>query len=243
MPRAGHDTTHGWNWNTPNGISTHVPRAGHDGAPVSGQVMLEISTHVPRAGHDNYGLDEIIPYRTFQPTCPVRGTTVGWRGRRSRRWHFNPRAPCGARHFPPLAMEDLWTFQPTCPVRGTTFPPGALPSSDVNFNPRAPCGARLPTGGSSGGETWISTHVPRAGHDLCYVPVDHFTDLISTHVPRAGHDVVLVNIITEVLKFQPTCPVRGTTRCRTRGDRTAADFNPRAPCGARPSAICGRYFS
>ena len=81
---------------------------------------------------------------------------------------------------------------------------------------------------------------------------------ISIHAPHAGRDVILNPIPQEVALFQSTRPVRGATRskivmilsgnisihaphagrdccccccsCRT----LSLNFNPRAPCGARP---------
>ena len=38
-------------------------------------------------------------------------------------------------------------------------------------------------------------------------------------------------------RFQPTCPVRGTTRPRGKNDLPHLHFNPRAPCGARLSQL------
>ena len=67
---------------------------------------------------------------------------------------------------------------------------------------------------------------------------------ISIHVPLAGHDQIVCHILISFLQFQSTCPLRGTTlvarHCR-RGK--AGNFNPRAPCGARPflgRAACRR---
>ena len=79
------------------GISIHVPLAGHDARCSSSTSSGSISIHVPLAGHD----------RSRSPIS-------------TRRWHFNPRAPCGARPRPGPGWKPL----------------------KRNFNPRAPCGAR-----------------------------------------------------------------------------------------------------
>ncbi len=57
---------------------------------------------------------------------------------------------------------------------------------------------------------------------------------ISTHVPRAGHDGNIRYTLTPAVQFQPTCPVRGTTRKSFPYRARLPHFNPRAPCGARP---------
>ena len=79
-----------------------------------------------------------------------------------------------------------------------------------HFNPRAPCGARPCHGRSR------RTNIE-----------------ISTHAPLAGRDVSLWNIAPREVKFQPTRPLRGATRCSFAFAAPRFDFNPRAPCGAR----------
>ena len=83
--------------------------------------------------------------------------------------------------------ESRILFQPTCPVRGTTDQLDVVHENDV-----------------------ISTHVPRAGHDIGIKVLNPFTG-ISTHVPRAGHDNNDNKYGAYFGIFQPTCPVRGTT--------------------------------
>ena len=83
-----------------------------------------ISIHAPLAGRDN-----------TQPK-----NVVGL-------WHFNPRAPCGAR--------------PGAAVRAV---------SRKDFNPRAPCGARRRLGGGGNGRESISIHAPLAGRDPPFLP-------------------------------------------------------------------------
>ena len=128
------------------------------------------------------------------------------------------------------------------------------------FNPRAPCGARLvesvaagvdkaisihaPRAGRDGQRVRallrvnaISIHAPRAGRDQAAAPVD-VAGLISIHAPRAGRDSKgVAHGCYDKRRFQSTRPVRGAT---SRGGPPAAapsgNFNPRAPCGARPVA-------
>ena len=58
----------------------------------------------------------------------------------------------------------------------------------------------------------ISIHAPRVGRDRRVFP-RRYADRISIHAPRVGRDSKTIR------------------RCRSR-----SDFNPRAPCGARPTA-------
>ena len=60
--------------------------------------MGSISIHVPRTGHDEERDIDVITEEIFQSTCPVRGTTPAVHGRWVTHYHFNPRAPYGARH-------------------------------------------------------------------------------------------------------------------------------------------------
>ena len=133
-------------------------------------------------------------------------------------------------------------FQSTRPVRGATIVLG-LPDDGVvisihapragrdprpdwriiptlNFNPRAPCGARR--------------FIPAEAE-----PEDVFQ---STRPVRGA--TTLSNPITINGKFQSTRPVRGATRRPRWRCRPPRNFNPRAPCGARPQeagAARGRH--
>ena len=104
----------------------------------------------------------------------------------------------------------------------------------------------------------ISIRAPRAGRDFLRLQ-DIARALISIHAPRVGRDAVEINFSTYVELFQSTRPVWGATTagaCRLPcgsisihaprvgrdllGDAVHADdddFNPRAPCGARPKIV------
>ena len=79
-----------------------------------------------------------------------------------------------------------------------------------HFNPRAPCGARLGWKYTITDKRLISTHAPLAGRDFPRILNAGYDKKISTHAPLAGRDRRL--------------PARTLRR---------ANFNPRAPCGAR----------
>ena len=158
-------------------------------------------------------------YMTFQSTRPMRGATQSRTAKSSARWvsihaprvgrdfrlilefiiqrGFNPRAPCGARHF----LLQL-RFQLFVSIHAPLQPVDTVINS---FNPRAPCGARLfvatrdpfctvfqstrPVWGATcvgenrGGRVGVSIHTPRVGRDHG----DHFstTDPIrfNPHAP------------------------------------------------------------
>ena len=52
MPLAGHDTMATYIAKNADGISIHVPLAGHDHSSNSISGAASISIHVPLAGHD-----------------------------------------------------------------------------------------------------------------------------------------------------------------------------------------------
>ena len=80
------------------GISTHVPRTGHDGRSSSSLYALDVfqSTRPLRGATIVDGLRDDDKDK-FQSTCPVRGTTPQLPASRYWDWDFNPRAPYGAR--------------------------------------------------------------------------------------------------------------------------------------------------
>ena len=86
-----------------------------------------------------------------------------------------------------------------------------------NFNPRSPCGERRVKGGRRGSGCAISIHAPRAGSDGRDCGAGQALERISIHAPRAGSDR------------------RHAQRAILRGD-----FNPRSPCGERPSYLSRR---
>ena len=79
-----------------------------------------------------------------------------------------------------------------------------------HFNPRAPCGARRNQRRRHAFTTLFQSTRPMRGATTCKV-LQAFAWDISIHAPHAGRDIRAINHV--VYKF---------------------DFNPRAPCGARP---------
>ena len=127
---------------------------------------------------------------------------------------------------------------------------------DSYFNPRAPCGARRQMEHGSKGKSSISTHAPLAGRDVfkgdnlrrdkAFQPTRPLRGAtmdadvtggvggISTHAPLAGRDRNGARAAYMSARFQPTRPLRGATNPRHQRAGGRCDFNPRAPCGARP---------
>ena len=82
----------------------------------------------------------------------------------------------------------------------------------LNFNPRTPCGVRPGGGVMQGAEA-----------------------IISIHAPLAGCDRGLAWIALRWAAFQSTHPLRGATLEAALDAAVFTDFNPRTPCGVRPT--------
>ena len=195
--------------------------------------------------------------------------------RRSR--HFNPRAPCGARlnHLPPflsgflisihapLAGRDLFlelglvsraTFQSTRPLRGATQRLSTQKRYQTIFQSTRPLRGATLKDRLIDGMTYISIHAPLAGRDhlktaLCGLMasfqstrplrgatggiMDLINDYaISIHAPLAGRDIKVIVYDSCVLNFNPRAPC-GARPPRLTQTWLLNNFNPRAPCGAR----------
>ena len=66
---------------------------------------------------------------------------------------------------------------------------------------------------------------------------------ISIHAPRVGRDLVIRAAIALFIPFQSTRPVWGATMQHGTRHFWPHDFNPRAPCGARPAAPAEDYVT
>ena len=124
---------------------------------------------------------------------------------------FNPRTPCGVRHaFLVFQKWELW-FQSTHSLRSATEQNDEESNQIASFNPRTPCGVR---------------------HKIMSIYDDH-AKFQSTHslrsatatVCQAGkHEQVSIHAL-----LAECDPVPGFDDAPFRG------FNPRTPCGVRPT--------
>ena len=136
----------------------------------------------------------------------------GGRHRKSRS-NFNPRSPCGERLFRLSRLLRRFPFQSTLPVWGATTGEIKLPSDAV-----------------------ISIHAPRVGSDLSQTVIDNALPGISIHAPRVGSDdgSILGISYRNISIHAPRVGSDGSSlSSRSRG----RNFNPRSPCGERPSLL------
>ena len=95
-----------------------------------------------------------------------------------------------------------------------------------HFNPRAPCGAR-PSVSEWESSQRISIHVPLAGHDNISVPTGGTVEDFNPRAP-CGARPHFLHSPRIFVRFQSTCPLRGTTMV---GDemRRAREFQSTCP--------------
>ena len=185
---------------------------GATGDILDGGLNAAISIHAPRVGSDPSTL------------CVLRLV-----------FHFNPRSPCGERHIititssggviisihaPRVGSDWAWErvsapppISIHAPRVGSDDGMAALIDGIEDFNPRSPCGER-----------------PYLAAKLIQ------TENISIHAPRVGSDYVGLNGVGYLIKFQSTLPVWGATLQFRFRPQVLAHFNPRSPCGERPSS-------
>ena len=172
--------------------------------------MPAVLTFAPIRGA-THGTTSTPRHPTFQPTCPVRGTTLVYRAIFRRLRHFNPRAPYGARHRECVWCDENNRFQSTCPVRGTT--------EGKSLNKEAHL---------------ISIHVPCTGHDQKVAEIGVRGLTFQSTCPVRGTTLPISSRERQGHHFNPRAPY-GARQIKLPTARTNQEhFNPRAPYGARP---------
>ena len=156
---------------------------------------------------------------SFQPTLPLRGATWESSPTSGCAGCFNPRSPCGERRLLQDSLVRLAQFQPTLPLRGATLCQ-AQHLDPFAFQPT------LPLRGAT------------VRH--CSIGLD---DSVSTHAPLAGSDHGGVGVGLGIGQFQPTLPLRGATCTPERPQPPTRCFNPRSPCGERPSLRAASFHT
>ena len=170
---------------------------------------------------------------------------------------FNPRAPYGARPQHGEKQRQHQEFQSTRPIRGATTINDIL-EGIVTFQSTRPI-----RGATALRRRWnrrydISIHAPHTGRDSGGIPIQGYLPHISIHAPHTGRDysgflslacdaifqstrpirgaTLSAHSFRAATIFQSTRPIRGATGSTGTCTWRSANFNPRAPYGARPSA-------
>ena len=148
---------------------------------------LQVSIHAPRVGRDVQYFNTAFGYACFNPRAPC-GARHWMRTATQQLYCFNPRAPCGARRSVYFSGSRLTKFQSTRPVRGATA--GACsPQPDGRFQSTRPVwGATVAHEFGEHGID-VSIHAPRVGRDYACVKCFIFGG-VSIHAPHAGRDLM-----------------------------------------------------
>ncbi len=172
-----------------------------------------ISIHAPLAGRDNTEMVRAILEGRFQSTRPLRGAT-----------EVEPRAG-GMREISihaPLAGRDDF---------------GCNAGYDTLISIHAPLAGRDILFHLSTTSSAISIHAPLAGRDAVRGGCSLNWEFISIHAPLAGRDTPAPESGRPPTGFQSTRPLRGATQSCWKTTQIIWNFNPRAPCGARPGTL------
>ena len=132
----------------------------------------------------------------------------------ARKKDFNPRAPCGARHLFTACLVVPIIFQSTRPMRGATIP---FSMGFVNFF------------------EFQSTRPMRGATK--FTQKDEPNCVISIHAPHAGRDFQIQAFSYLHYHFNPRAPC-GARHKLSPSCSISIYFNPRAPCGARHVGLC-----
>ena len=159
------------------------PHAGQDRKPAG-----RISIHVPREGHDGAAGSGTRTAKSFQSTCPARGTT----GITRESWT----TPTISIHVPREGhdgscgghLSTYYCISIHVPREG--HDPFNAPRFRQfrYFNPRAPRGARQPSIAASAFAMAFQSTCPARGTTSADLR-NAFEFFISIHVPREGHDI------------------------------------------------------
>ena len=152
-------------------------------------------------------------YLTFQSTHPLRGATTVY--------------------VPPKKLAKISIH---APLAGCDADERANKAMAINFNPRTPCGVRPQSNAETERqEQFQSTHPLRGATRWNATTTTKQCAFQSTHPMRGATDFLLDIILGVTISIH--APARGATRSATTGAHTFRHFNPRTPCGVRPSLL------
>ena len=169
----------------------------------------------------------------FQSTRPMRGATTRQTMPGRRPWHFNPRAPCGARRIFLRGGRLLQRISIHAPHAGRDVDRAGSAASRQGFQSTRPM-----RGATRCGLKGVRTcHLFQSTRPMRGATQDRILDPrgggISIHAPHAGRDRDIWAGAEVGTEFQSTRPMRGATKIISGEKTVEVHFNPRAPCGAR----------
>ena len=176
-----------------------------------------------------------LPFE-FQSTHPVWGATCS-AGQFQQSFQISihaPRVGCDVKSFHGIIRSIISIHAPRVGCDGI-FDTQTRWSPISIHAPRVGCDADIRQ--RMGGRVrFQSTHPVWGATALDPVPTV-VSKQISIHAPRVGCDLVLPFVLIFKRLFQSTHPVWGATRLGPVLRYSGRDFNPRTPCGVRPSRL------
>ncbi len=169
----------------------------------------------------------------FQSTFPVWGTTSLITSYSTPSIDFNPRSPCGER-------LGRWTRYTATKKISIHVPRVGNDAINLRQLTQVQISIHVPRVGNDPGlfayllRRQISIHVPRAGNDLLLAHIPALWIAISIHVPRVGNDAINLRQLTQV-QISIHVPRVGNDDFAFAFCFLLTNFNPRSPCGERPS--------
>ena len=177
-----------------------------------------ISIHAPRVGSD-------LKVQEFEP--PTKD--------------FNPRSPCGERPFGEIPNDIRRNISIHAPRVGSDKRRHPGPNAEADFNPRSPCGERQVDHRPHAGNRHFNPRSPCGERRELAQHLINRRD-ISIHAPRVGSDIVDANGRVKSGYISIHAPRVGSDHQPGKLPVTAADFNPRSPCGERQLAANTDYY-
>ena len=215
-------------------FNPRAPCGARPGMVIGWFKVITISIHAPLAGRDARIAARVPAAGAISIHAPLAGRDLCLAGA-DRRGQISIHAPLAGRDVIALFSDSLvWAFQSTRPLRGATRKI-KKEQERRKISIHAPLAGRdLPCPASCTTSQKISIHAPLAGRDFGLELDDlQLYKFQSTRPLRGATDLVSLTPIH--IKFQSTRPLRGATSGVFRSSPRNANFNPRAPCGARPS--------
>ena len=213
----------------------------------------------PMRGATSWTFKDVDTAEQFQSTRPMRGATSSHTRRTYKQLEFQSTRPMRGATNPCISSARRLHISIHAPHAGRDDELLAVAEIVGLISIHAPHAGRDADSQAVDFINIISIHAPHAGRDGIGNCCARQIDFISIHAPHAGRDDDAFSNVPATNVFQSTRPMRGATRRSDRLQREPAisihaphagrdhefdssqrteqaDFNPRAPCGARPAA-------
>ena len=103
------------------------------------------------------------------------------------------------------------------------------------FNPRSPCGERLPWSGSGAADKPFQSTLPVRGATVTGYNIEGITEFQSTLPVRGATEIG--KWVQKAFEISIHAPRAGSDQWRSPALQSQIYFNPRSPCGERPTNL------